>query len=227
MNRLLKPPSVCSSYIYELTDNTWSTLHVLNISYFYTSLGFLQLHIARKHDRCLRDKHMFRKEFYKMLVRIFLQHKQAHLFGTIVVINNLNVIGSICFNSHRTFETHFLRQSASTEAIFSSTWNLHAKSLCSEKLVSHDSNSSNSGTLKKIRREMFLDKLQSPLQFYNKNTSSTIVYDQGVNRLRKFILVWLGASLVLIELLFNWNTSACMYVIRLEQCRIIYFKMLS
>ena len=152
LNRILKSPSVRSSYIYELTDNTWSTLHVLNISYFYTSLGFLQLHIARKHDRCFRDKHMFRKEFYKMLVRIFLQHKQAHLFGTIVVINNLNLIGSICFNSHRTFETHFLRQSASTEAIFSSTWNLHAKSLCSEKLVSHDSNSSNSGTLKKIRR---------------------------------------------------------------------------
>ena len=114
------------------TTRVWSMLHVLNISYFYTSLGFLQLHIARKHDRCFRDKHMFRKEFYKMLVRIFLQHKQAHLFGTIVVINNLNLIGSICFNSHRTFETHFLRQSASTEAIFSSTWNLHAKSLCSE-----------------------------------------------------------------------------------------------
>ena len=27
--------------------------------------------------------------------------------------------------------------------------------------------------------------------------------DKGANRLRKFILVWLGASLVLIELLFN------------------------
>ena len=48
---------------------------------------------------------------------------------------------------------------------------------------------------------MFLDKLQYSFQFCNKNTSSTIVYDQGVNRLRKFILVWLGASLVLIELL--------------------------
>ena len=147
-----KSPSVRSSYIYELTDNTWSTLHVLNISYFYTSLGFLQLHIARKHDRCFRDKHMFRKEFYKMLVRIFLQHKQAHLFGTIVVINNLNLIGSICFNSHRTFETHFLRQSVSTEAIFSSNLKYACEKFVFWKLVSHDSNSSNSGTLKKIRR---------------------------------------------------------------------------
>jgi len=58
---------------------------------------------------------------------------------------------------------------------------------------------------------MFLDKLHSPLQFYNKNTSSTIVYDQGANRLRKFILVELGASLFLIELLFNWK-YICLYV---------------
>ena len=28
---------------------------------------------------------------------------------------------------------------------------------------------------------MFLDKLHSPFQFYNKNTSSTIVYDQGTS----------------------------------------------
>ena len=66
---------------------------------------------------------------------------------------------------------------------------------------------------------MFSGKVTFSFQFYNKNTSSTIVYDQGAKCLRKFILVWLGASLVLIELLFNWNTSACMYMIRLEQHR--------
>ena len=71
---------------------------------------------------------------------------------------------------------------------------------------------------------MILDKLHSSLPFYNKNTSSSTVYDQGANRLRKFILLELGASLFLIELLFTENTSACMYMIRLEQCRIIYFK---
>ena len=147
-----KSPSVRSSYIYKLTDNTWSTLHVLNISYFYTSLKFLQLHIARKHDRCFRDKHMLQKEFYKMLVRIFLQHKQAHLFGTIVVTKKLNLIGCTCFSSHRTFETHFLRQSASTEAIFSSTWNLHAKSLCSEDKSVTTSTAATQGAVKKIRR---------------------------------------------------------------------------
>ena len=75
--------------------------------------------------------------------------------------------------------------------------------VCVLKKVSHDSSSKRIKILKEIRRQMFLDKLHSPLQFYNKNTSSTIVYDQGANRLRKFILVQLGASLFLIELLFN------------------------
>ena len=46
-------------------------------------------------------------------------------------------------------------------------------------------------------------KVTSSLPIYNKNTSSTIVYDQGANRQRKFILVLLGASFVLIELLFT------------------------
>jgi len=120
LNRLLKVPLGSLLLHNELTDNTRSTLHVLNISCLHTSLGFLPVHIARNNDTCFRNI-CFWKELDKMLVHIFLHHKQAHLFGTIVVINNLNLIGSICFNSHRTFETHFLRQSASTEAIFSST----------------------------------------------------------------------------------------------------------
>ena len=45
------------------------------------------------------------------------------------------------------------------------------------------------------------------LPVYNKNTSSTKVYDQGANRKRKFILKMLGASFFLIELLC-YNTSA-------------------
>ena len=59
---------------------------------------------------------------------------------------------------------------------------------------------------------MFLDKLQYSFQFYNKNTSSTIVYDQGANRWRKFILVWLGASLVLTEWIAFKLKYICLYV---------------
>jgi hypothetical protein len=59
-------------------------------------------------------------------------------------------------------------------------------------------------------------KVTFSLQCYNKNTSSTIVYDQSVNRLRKFILVELGASLVLIEFLFT--EIYLLVMIRLEQC---------
>ena len=116
-------------------------IHFTRISTNYTSL--------ETNDICFRNQHMFSE----VLVHIFPSHKQEHLLGTIVVTKKLNLIGNICFNSHRTSETHFLHQSASTEAIFSSTWNMHAKSLCSEKIVSHDSNSSNnSRTLKEIRR---------------------------------------------------------------------------
>ena len=94
----------------------------------------------------------FRKEFYKMLVRIFLHHKQAHLFGTIVVTKKLNLIGNLCLNSHRIIETHFLLQSASTEAIFLQLEICMHISLCSEKIVSHDSSSIESRLLKEIRR---------------------------------------------------------------------------
>ena len=97
-------------------------IHFTRISTNYTSL--------ETNDRCFRNRHMFSEE----LVRIFPSHKQEHLLGTIVVTKKLNLIGNICFNSHRTSETHFLHQSASTEAIFSSTWSMHAKSLRSEKL---------------------------------------------------------------------------------------------
>ena len=97
-------------------------IHFTRISTNYTSLETNDI-------ICFRNQHMFSKE----LVRIFPSHKQEHLLGTIVVTKKLNLIGNICFNSHRTSETHFLHQSASTEAIFSSTWNMHAKSLCSEK----------------------------------------------------------------------------------------------
>ena len=65
-------------------------------------------------------------------------------------------------------------------------------------------------------------KVTSSLPIYNKNTSSTIVYDQGANRQRKFILVLLGASFVLIDLLFTkidlrvciwyaWNNTGFIY----------------
>ena len=126
----LKSPSVRSSYIMSWRQHT-VYVACSQHSCLHTSLGFLPVHIARNNDTCFRNI-CFRKELDKMLVRIFLHHKQAHLFGTIVVTKKLNLIGCTCFSSHRTFETHFPRQSASTEAIFSSTWNLHAKSLCSE-----------------------------------------------------------------------------------------------
>ena len=39
---------------YELTDNTWSTLHIHRINCLYTSLGF-----ARNKDTRFRDKYVF------------------------------------------------------------------------------------------------------------------------------------------------------------------------
>ena len=70
----------------------------------------------------------------------------------------------------------------------------------------------------------FLDMLHSFLQFYNNNTFWAIAYDQGAKPLWKLKLVELGASLFLIEMLFNWNTSAWMYMICLEQYRVILFQ---
>ena len=93
LNRLLKVPLGSLLLHNELTDNTRSTLHVLNIvvytlhldCYQYTSLETM----TRVFETC------FRKELEKMLVRIFLHHKQAHLFGTIVVTKKFNLIGNI------------------------------------------------------------------------------------------------------------------------------------
>ena len=150
---------------------------------------------------------------------------QAHLSGIIIVTKSLNLIGNICFymsqNNWNTNSPPIIVNGSN----FSSIWNKVRKWLS----VLNYSVTTPAPTQKDWRKfeGTCYWKVTSSLPIYNKNTSSTIVYDQGANRLRKFILVWLGASLVLIELLFNWNTSACMYVIRLEQCRIIYFKMLS
>ena len=121
LNRLLKVPLGSLLLHNELTDNTRSTLHVLNIVVYTLHSDFYQYTSLETMTHVFGIKICFRKELYKMLVRIFLHHKQAHLFGTIVVTKKLNLIGCTCFSSHRTFETHFPRQSASTEAFFSST----------------------------------------------------------------------------------------------------------
>ena len=121
LNRLLKVPLGLLLLHNELTDNTRSTLHVLNIVVYTLHSDFYQYTLLETMTHVFETYTCFRKELNKMLVRIFLHHKQAHLFGTIVVTKKLNLIGCTCFSSHRTFETHFPRQSASTEAIFSST----------------------------------------------------------------------------------------------------------
>ena len=121
LNRLLKVPLGSLLLHNELTDNTRSTLHVLNIVVYTLHSDFYQYTSLETMTHVFETYTCFRKELNKMLVRIFLHHKQAHLFGTIVVTKKLNLIGCTCFSSHRTFETHFTHQSASTEAIFSST----------------------------------------------------------------------------------------------------------
>ena len=120
LNRLLKVPLGSLLLHNELTDNTRSTLHVLNIVVYTLHSDFYQ-YTSLETMTHIFETYAFGKNQIKMLVRIFLHHKQAHLFGTIVVTKKLNLIGCTCFSSHRTFETHFPRQSASTEAIFSST----------------------------------------------------------------------------------------------------------
>ena len=65
-----------------------------------------------------------------MPVRILQQHKQAHLFGIICVTKSMNVIGSTCFNSRRTIETHSPHQSSSTEAIFLQPFVYARKLIC-------------------------------------------------------------------------------------------------
>ena len=121
LNRLLKVPLGSLLLHNELTDNTRSTLHVLNTAVYTLHSDFYQYTSLETMTHVFETYTCFRKELSKMLVRIFLHHKQAHLFGTIVVTKKLNLIGCTCFSSHRTFETHFTHQSASTEAIFSST----------------------------------------------------------------------------------------------------------
>jgi len=121
LNRLLKVPLGLLLLHNELTDNTRSTLHVLNIVVYTLHSDFYQYTSLETMTHVFETYTCFRKELNKMLVRIFLHHKQAQLFGTIVVTKKLNLIGCTCFSSHRTFETHFTHQSASTEAFFSST----------------------------------------------------------------------------------------------------------
>jgi len=64
LNQLLKVPLGSLLLHNELTDNTWSMLHVLNISCLHTSLEFLPVHIARNNDTCFRNI-CFRKELDK------------------------------------------------------------------------------------------------------------------------------------------------------------------
>ena len=77
LNRLLKVPLGSLLLHNELTDNTRSTLHVLNIV-------------------------------------VYTLHSDFYQYTSLETMTHV-------FSSHRTFETHFPRQSASTEAIFSST----------------------------------------------------------------------------------------------------------
>ena len=123
---------------------------------------------------------------------------QAHLSGIIIVTKSLNLIGNICFYMSQNNWNTNSPQIIVNGSNFSSIWNKVRKWLS----VLNCSVMTPAPTQKDWRK--FIGtcywKVTSSLPIYNKNTSSTIVYDQGANRLRKFILVWLRASLVLIEL---------------------------
>ena len=144
---------------------------------------------------------------------------QAHLSGIIIVTKSLNLIGNICFymsqNNWNTISPPIIVNGSN----FSSIWNKVRKWLS----VLNYSVTTPAPTQKDWRKfeGTCYWKVPSSLPIYNKNTSSTIVYDQGANRQRKFILVLLGASFLLIELLFNkkcnclfeydmlWNNTGC------------------
>ena len=114
---------------------------------------------------------------------------------------SLNLIGNICFymsqNNWNTISPPIIVNGSN----FSSIWNKVRKWLS----VLNYSVTTPAPTQKDWRKfeGTCYWKVTSSLPIYNKNTSSTIVYDQGANRQRKFILVLLGASFVLIELLFT------------------------
>ena len=126
---------------------------------------------------------------------------QAHLSGIIIVTKSLNLIGNICFymsqNNWNTISPPIIVNGSN----FSSIWNKVRKWLS----VLNYSVTTPAPTQKDWRKfeGTCYWKVTSSLPIYNKNTSSTIVYDQGANRQRKCILVLLGASFVLIELLFT------------------------
>ena len=114
---------------------------------------------------------------------------------------SLNLIGNICFymsqNNWNTNSPPIIVNGSN----FSSIWNKVRKWLS----VLNYSVTTPAPTQKDWRKfeGTCYWKVTSSLPIYNKNTSSTILYDQDANRLRKFIQVELGASLFLIELLFN------------------------
>ena len=59
-------------------------------------------------------------------VRILSDNKQAQLSGIILLTNISNLIGNTYFRKHWILEHQYPDQSASTEAIFPSTWSCHA-----------------------------------------------------------------------------------------------------
>ena len=133
---------------------------------------------------------------------------------------SLNLIGNICFymsqNNWNTISPPIIVNGSN----FSSIWNKVRKWLS----VLNYSVTTPAPTQKDWRKfeGTCYWKVTSSLPIYNKNTSSTIVYDQGANHQRKFILVLLGASFFLIELLLNkmhllvciwyaWNNTGIIY----------------
>ena len=131
LNRLLKVPLGSLLLHNELTDNTRSTLHVLNIVVYTLHSDFYQ-YTSLETMTHVFETYSFGKNEIKCSYAFFFTTSKHICLEQLSWPRSWIWLAAHVSGSHRTFRNILSRQSASTEAIFSSTWNLHAKSLCSE-----------------------------------------------------------------------------------------------
>ena len=171
-------PKNSQCYTRPITYSPPRTLLYLQLTYFYGhdnyNISVTLILTTLHHEKTLAENS------YICSVRIFTIHKQAQLYGIVFVTKNKNLIGNTCFRKHRTNWNTYTQPISVNRSNFPSTWSWHAHLVCVLKFVSHNYPIDSGLLLEKFEGRCCWNKLHSPFN-YNKNTSSTLVYDQGAN----------------------------------------------